>query len=156
MPKDQVEILLVEDDANDVRLTLHALEEAQICNSVQVTRDGEEALDFLFCRGAFQTRDRNCHPKLVLLDLKLPKLNGFEVLREIRGSPSTRSIPVTVLTSSRREEDLIASYGLGVNSYIQKPVDFDQFREAVKTVGYYWLLVNHPPVPSALPETTKR
>ena len=153
MPKDQVEILIVDDDANDIRLTRRALEEAQICNNVEVVRDGQEALDFLFCQGAFQNRDQTCHPKLVLLDLKLPKVNGLQVLREIRTSPSTRTLPVTVMTSSRREEDLITSYGLGVNSYIQKPVDFDQFRDAVKKVGYYWLLVNHPPIDSTLSKT---
>lgn len=144
MMEDVVEILLVEDDPRDVRLTLHALEGARLKNSVQVARDGEEALDLLFSRGAHSGHSVQ-PPKLVLLDLKLPKVDGLEVLREIKAHEKTHSIPVVVLTSSAEEKDLIESYKLGVNSYIQKPVDFDQFRETIRTLGLYWLVVNRPP-----------
>lgn len=145
MHKEGIEILLVEDDANDLALALHALREDHVSNKIQVARDGEEALDFLFCRGAFQDRDPNHCPKLVLLDLKLPKIGGLQVLNELRSSPCTKTLPVVILTSSKQEEDLIRSYHLGVNSYIQKPVDFDQFRHIVKHLGYYWTCVNQPP-----------
>ena len=111
-----------------------------------VVRDGEEALDFLFCRGAFAERSFEHPPKLVLLDLKLPKVDGMEVLKQIKSDPRTKTIPVVVMTSSKEERDLVASYHLGANSYIQKPVDFDQFRETVKTVGLYWLVINQPPI----------
>ena len=144
-----IEILLVEDDPQDVRLTLRALRNARLANQIEVARDGEEALDFLFCRGAYSSRSPNHQPKLVLLDLKLPKVDGLEVLKEIKSRPETRAIPVVVLTSSREDQDIIASYRLGVNSYIQKPVDFDQFRETIKTLGLYWLVVNQPPPESA-------
>jgi two-component system response regulator len=145
MPKDQIEILLVEDDPNDLKLAMRALNEEHVCNKIQIARDGEEALDFLLCRGAFQNRDPNHHPKLVLLDLKLPKVCGLDVLNQLRGDPRTRMLPVVILTSSKQEEDLVRSYGLGVNSYIQKPVDFGQFRETIKRLGYYWVVVNQPP-----------
>ena len=144
-----VEILLVEDNPRDVELTLHALRQNNLANRIQVARDGEEALDFIFCRGAYTTRDANHQPRLILLDLKLPKVDGIEVLREIKANPQTRAIPVIVLTASKEERDMVLSYHLGVNSYIQKPVDFDQFRETVKQVGLYWLLVNLPPPPNA-------
>ncbi len=111
-----------------------------------VVRDGEEALDFLFCRGAFADRSFEHPPKLVLLDLKLPKVDGMEVLKQIKSDPRTKIIPVVIMTSSKEERDLVASYHLGANSYIQKPVDFEQFRETVKTVGLYWLVINQPPV----------
>ena len=145
MPSEQIEILLVEDDPNDQKLALHALREEHLANKVQIARDGEEALDFLLCRGAFENRNPSDHPRLVLLDLKLPKVCGLDVLNRIRENPSTKTLPVVILTSSKQEEDLIRSYRLGVNSYIQKPVDFDRFREVVKQLGYYWLMVNHPP-----------
>jgi len=145
MLKDQIEILLVEDDPDDLELTMHALQEEHICNRIQVARDGEEALDFLFCRGPFSQRDPDCHPKLILLDLKLPKLDGLEVLEQIKRDPRTRALPVVILTSSKQEDDLVKGYRLGGNSYIQKPVDFDQFRNTIKRLGYYWLLVNQPP-----------
>jgi len=144
-----VKILLVEDNEADVELTLHALRVNHLANSIQVVRDGEEALDFLFCRGQFANRSMNAVPYLILLDLKLPKVDGLEVLREIKNDPHTRPIPVVVLTSSKEEKDMVGSYQLGVNSYIQKPVDFDQFRETVKQLGLYWLLVNQPPPPAA-------
>ena len=140
-----LEILLVEDNPNDVELALHALKKHNLANRIQVVRDGAEALDFLFARGAFSHRDINQTPRVVLLDLKLPKVDGLEVLRQIKGDPRTRKIPVVVLTSSREERDVMESYNLGVNSYILKPVDFQQFTEAVRTIGLYWLLLNEPP-----------
>ncbi len=143
----EVEILLVEDNPADVELTLHALRQNKLANRIQVARDGEEALDFLFGRGPYSQRDTNHRPKLILLDLKLPKIDGLEVLRQIRSNPQTRAIPVAILTSSKEEKDLIQSYELGVNSYIQKPVDFAQFRETIKQLGMYWLVVNEPPPP---------
>jgi len=142
---DLVEILLVEDDPKDVRLALHALRAENLGNRIEVARDGEEALDFLFCRGPHEGRERTNRPKLILLDLKLPKVDGLQVLREIKNEPSTHAIPVAVLTSSKEERDIVESYRLGVNSYIQKPVDFDQFRETIKTLGLYWMVVNQPP-----------
>jgi CheY-like chemotaxis protein len=145
MPREEVEILLVEDDPEDVQLTLHALHNEKLVNRVQVVRDGEEALDFLFHRGPYNNQDRSCHPRLILLDLKLPKVDGLEVLRQVKQDRRTRVIPVVVLTSSKQEQDVVASYELGVNSYIQKPVDFDQFRATIKHLGFYWLLVNQPP-----------
>jgi CheY-like chemotaxis protein len=140
-----LEILLVEDDARDARLTIQELQKSNLKNLIQLARDGEEALDFLFCRGSFARRSIFHPPALILLDLKLPKVDGLEVLRELRSRPETSKIPVVVLTSSREEKDLVDSYRLGINSYIQKPVDFDQFRETIKTLGLYWLVVNEPP-----------
>ena len=145
MVESAVEILLVEDDPQDVRLTLRALERENLKNRIVVARDGEEALDFLFCRGSYQDRSILDLPKLVLLDLKLPKLDGLQVLQEIKGKPETKSVPVVVMTSSGEQKDLVESYRLGVNSYIQKPVDFDQFREAIKALGFYWLVINKGP-----------
>jgi two-component system response regulator len=136
------DILLVEDSQEDADLAIHALQRERLANNIFIARDGEEALDFLFCRGAFSERSFDAPPKLVLLDLKLPKVNGIEVLKQVKGDPRTSTIPVVILTSSKEDKDLLVSYGLGVNSYIQKPVDFDQFRETVKTVGLYWLVVN--------------
>jgi two-component system response regulator len=146
MNQPQVEILLVEDSEDDMNLTLHSLRRAQIANRIFVVRDGEEALDFLFCRNQYAGRLIHDRPKLVLLDLKLPKVDGMEVLRQLKADARTKTIPVVMLTSSREERDLIAGYNLGVNSFIQKPVDFDQFRETVKAVGLYWLVINQPPV----------
>lgn len=143
--EETVEILLVEDDENDLKLAKHALRSQNICNNIVVARDGEEALDFIFCRGAHNGRSKNNHPRLVLLDLKLPKVDGLQVLREIKAAPATQAIPVVVMTSSREERDMVESYQLGVNSYIQKPVDFDQFREAVRILGLYWMVVNQAP-----------
>jgi CheY-like chemotaxis protein len=139
-----IEILLVEDNPNDVELTLRALKKNNLTNPIQVVRDGEEALEFIFGEGQFNGRDVNHHPKVILLDLKLPKVDGLEVLKRIKADPRTRMIPVVVLTSSREERDIIESYKLGVNSYIRKPVDFEQFTEAVRTLGLYWLLLNEP------------
>lgn len=140
-----VEILLVEDDPKDVRLTLHALRAENLVNKIEVARDGEEALDFVYCRGQFSNRPPHRHPKLILLDLKLPKIDGLQVLRELKSHQHTQAIPVTILTSSKEERDMVESYRLGVNSYIQKPVDFDQFRETIKTLGMYWIVVNQSP-----------
>lgn len=149
MGQDGVEILLIEDDPADAELALHALRGENLGNRIHVLRDGEEALDFIFCRGAFAGRPANPTPRLVLLDLKLPKVDGLEVLRQLKENPHTRPIPVVILTSSREEQDLIRGYQLGVNSYIQKPVDFEQFRETIKQLGLYWLVVNQGPPPSA-------
>jgi two-component system response regulator len=137
-----VELLLVEDNPKDIELTLYTLRENKLGNSIVVAKDGEEALDFLFCRNSHAGRSVKNHPRVVLLDLKLPKVDGIEVLKELKSNPKTKSIPVVVLTSSREEKDLIATYQLGVNSYIVKPIDFDQFVQAVKDIGLYWLLHN--------------
>ncbi len=140
-----VEILLVEDNPDDEELALHALRKVNLANHIQVVRDGAEALEFIFCTGAFAGRNVHNGPKVILLDLKLPKVDGLEVLRRIKGDPHAREIPVVVLTSSHEERDIVESYKLGVNSYIVKPVDFEQFMESVRQVGYYWLLLNQPP-----------
>jgi two-component system response regulator len=140
-----VEILLVEDNASDVELTLHALRRYNLANRVHVVRNGVEALEFIFCTGAYAQRSISPGPKVILLDLKLPLVDGIEVLQRIKGDPRTRMIPVVVLTSSREERDIVESYRLGVNSYITKPVDFEQFTEAVRTLGMYWVLLNLPP-----------
>ncbi len=146
-----VEILLVEDNGDDAELALHALRSSKLANRILVLEDGETALDFLFCRGAFQDRSFVHPPRLVLLDLKLPKVDGLEVLKALKNDPRTKAIPVVVLTASKQETDMVSGYQLGANSYIQKPVDFDQFREIVKQLGMYWLVVNQPP-----PENTFR
>jgi CheY-like chemotaxis protein len=147
MTNEVLQILLVEDNPNDVKLTLHALREENLVNNIQVARDGEEALDILFCRGEFASRSFDNPPRLVLLDLKLPKVDGLEVLRAVKGDPRTHAIPIVVLTSSREENDLVESYRLGVNAYIQKPVEFDSFRQAVKQLGLFWLVLNQPVPP---------
>ncbi|MGH9509606.1 MAG: response regulator [Terriglobales bacterium] len=138
-----VEILLVEDNPADIELTLLALQHHKLANCIHVVRDGEEALDFLFCRGVYSQRRFYEAPRLVLLDLKLPKVGGMEVLQAIKSDSRLRPIPVVIMTSSKEERDLVESYQLGVNSYIQKPVDFDQFRKVVGQAGLYWLVVNH-------------
>jgi len=138
----EVEILLVEDNPNDEKLALHAFKKHNLANKVHVVRDGAEALEFIFCTGAYAER-RFENPRVILLDKKLPLVDGMEVLRQIRTDQRTRRVPVVMLTSSAEECDVIESYQLGVNSYIVKPVDFDQFSETARQLGYYWLLVNH-------------
>lgn len=138
-------ILLVEDNPDDVELTLRALKKNNISNEVVIARDGVEALDFLFGTGAYAGRDTSILPQVVLLDLKLPKLDGLEVLSKIRSDDRTRLLPVVILTSSKEEQDLVNGYSLGANSYIRKPVDFGQFIEAVRALGLYWLLLNEGP-----------
>jgi CheY-like chemotaxis protein len=147
-----VEILLVEDNADDVDLTLRALRKEHMANQIHVVRDGEEALAFLFD----PQKPNHVHLKLVLLDLKLPKVDGLEVLKKVKSDPRTKAIPVVVMTSSKEEQDLVKSYELGVNSYLQKPVDFDQFRETVKQLGLYWLVINQPPPLTAPAAADKR
>ena len=141
----QTEILLVEDSQDDLDMTLRALRKANLANHIQVARDGAEALDYIFCEGAHAERKIENLPKLILLDLKLPKIDGLEVLRRIKGDPRTKMIPVVVLTSSKEQNDVIKSYGLGGNSYIVKPVAFESFAATVQKLGMYWLLVNQPP-----------
>jgi two-component system response regulator len=141
MTDKSVEILLVEDNPNDVELTLHAFRKN---NHIQVVRDGAEALDFIFCRGVFCQNVPDEHPKVILLDLKLPKVDGIEVLREIKKNEKTQKIPIVVLTSSREDQDVDECYRLGVNSYIVKPVEFEKFVDAVSVMGMYWLLINQP------------
>ncbi len=145
MEPQAVEILLVEDNPNDVELTLRAMDRHNLANKVQVVRDGSEALEFVFRTGQYTERAIENVPKLILLDLKLPKVDGLEVLRKLKGDDSTKIIPVVVLTSSREERDIVDSYKLGVNSYIVKPIEFGKFVEAVSQVGLYWLLINEPP-----------
>jgi two-component system response regulator len=145
MAQDAVEILLVEDNPNDAELTLYALKKYHVANHIEIVRDGAEALDYLFCAGGYAYRRIEDGPKMVLLDLKLPKVDGLDVLRRVKADPHTRLIPVVVLTSSREERDIVESYQLGVNSYIVKPVDFEQFTEAVRQLGLYWMLLNQAP-----------
>jgi DNA-binding response OmpR family regulator len=145
---DRKRILLVEDDRKDVELTLTGLAEYNLANEVVVTRDGEEALDYLHRRGNHQTR-ANGNPAVMLLDLKLPKVNGFEVLEQVRADENLKMIPVVILTSSHEERDLVRGYKLGVNAYVVKPVDFHQFVNAIKEVGVFWAIVNEPPPGSA-------
>ena len=139
---DPIDILLVEDNPQDAELTTRALKKRNFANRLFVVEDGVEALDFIFCRGRYAERDITHPPKVVLLDVKLPKLNGLEVLREIKADPRTRPIPVVMITSSREDPDIKAAYDLGANSYVVKPVEFNTFTEAMSHVGFYWLLVN--------------
>lgn len=141
----EIEILLVEDNPNDVELTLRALKKNNLTNRVHVVKDGAEALEYIFANGAYAHRKIEDHPRVILLDLKLPKVDGLQVLRQIKSDERTKVIPVVVLTSSKKERDLVESYKLGANSYITKPVDFDSFVKAVAELGLYWLLLNQPP-----------
>jgi CheY-like chemotaxis protein len=149
MPYKKVEILLVEDNPDDAELAVQALRRDKLANEIAIARDGEEALDFIFCRGPHANRSFENPPRFVLLDLKLPKINGLEVLKAIKGDPRTKAIPVVIMTSSSEERDLVDSYTLGVNAYVQKPVDFDKFRKVVKDLGMFWLVINEPPPPQA-------
>ena len=137
-------ILMVEDDPRDVELTLTALEDYNLANEVVVTRDGQEALDYLYCRGQFATRPQD-NPAVMLLDLKLPKVDGMEVLQKVRSDERLKMIPIVVLTSSHEEKDMMRSYKLGVNAYVVKPVDFHEFVNAVKELGVFWAVINQPP-----------
>jgi len=141
----RVDILLAEDNPDDVKLALHAFRRNNLANSVHVVGDGAEALDFVFCRGAYAGRSFADPPKMLLIDLKMPLVDGLEVLQAVRSDPRTRLIPVVMMTASSEERDRVESYALGVNSYIVKPLDFDQFVEAMRLVGMYWLLLNQPP-----------
>ena len=145
MNNNAIEILLVEDNPDDLELALFALKKNNFANTVHVARDGEEALDFLFCRGNHQGRSFDKPPRVVLLDLKLPKVDGLEVLRTLKNDHRTKAVPVVVMTSSKQQRDMVEGYQLGVNSYIQKPIDFTEFREIIKQLGYYWLVINQPP-----------
>jgi len=145
MSKQPIEILMVEDNLYDEELALHALRNHNLANHIQVVHDGAEALDYVFCTCNYAHRSIEDAPKLILLDLKLPKVDGLEVLKRIKSDPRTKSIPVVMLTSSSQERDIIESYELGVNSYIVKPVDFEQFSQAVQQIGFYWLLLNQSP-----------
>jgi CheY-like chemotaxis protein len=143
---------LADDSQDDIDLTLHALRSENLANHVFVVHDGEEALDFLFCTGPHAGRSLDHPPKLVLLDLKMPKVDGMQVLKRVKGDARTRTIPVVLMTSSREERDMVSGYDLGVNSYLQKPVDFDEFRKMVKLLGLYWLVTNRPPVTNGTPQ----
>ncbi len=145
MLKHALDIILVEDNPSDVELTLDALQTHRLSNRVKVLRDGQEALDYFFCTGAYAGREACEQPKVVLLDLKLPKIDGLDVLRKLRADERTKTLPVVVLTSSNEHRDRIKSYDLGVNSYIVKPVEFDKFAEAVAEIGFYWVLLNATP-----------
>ena len=141
------EILLVEDNPDELELTISALKESNFANPIHIARDGEEALDFLFARGPYTARQGAPAPKVMLLDLKLPKIDGIEVLRQVKADARTRTMPIVVLTSSQQESDLLATYDLGANSYIVKPVDIDQFVEAISAIGLYWMVLNERPHP---------
>jgi two-component system, response regulator len=146
MNSDEVDILLVDDSEDDIELTLHALRAERLANHVFVAHDGEEALDFLFCSGPHSLRGFDHPPKLVLLDIKMPKVDGLEVLKRVKRDERTRCIPVVLMTSSKEERDRLIGYNLGANSYLQKPVDFNEFRHMVKLLGLYWMVVNQPAV----------
>jgi len=150
MSDEDVEILLVEDNPNDVELMLHVFKSNRISNRIRVVRDGSESLEFILCTGAYASRSLSDGPKLILLDLKLPKVDGLEVLKQIKSDPRSCTIPVVVLTSSHQDRDMVESYKYGVNSYICKPVDFVQFTEAARMLGMYWLLLNQAPRPQAV------
>ncbi len=145
MEYDEIEILLVEDNPTDAELTIRALKKKNLTNKLVWVKDGAEALDFLFATGEYVERNTEDLPKLVLLDLRMPKVDGLEVLQKIKSDERTKKIPVVVLTSSKEDEDIVKSYKLGVNSYVSKPVEFDEFTKAVSTLGLYWILLNKPP-----------
>ena len=141
-----VDILLVEDNPTDAELAILALKERNLANNLVWVKDGAEALDFIFATGAYASRNIENYPRVILLDLQLPKVNGLEVLRRIKTDERTKRIPVVVVTSSKEDRDVVASYDLGVNSFISKPVEFDEFAKVISDLGYYWLFINHPPI----------
>lgn len=143
-PNNEVEILLVEDNPNDAELALRALKKSNLTNKVHWVKDGQQALDFVFGRGEYNGRTLQEGPRVVFLDIKLPKVDGIEVLRQLKNDQKTRALPVVIMTSSREDRDIVESYKLGVNSYVVKPVDFDQFAKAVTEMGFYWVLINEP------------
>ena len=143
----QVEVLLVEDNMHDAEMTIRSLKKVNLANNLVHVKDGEEALDFIFGQGKFAGRDIVNGPKVILLDIKMPKVDGIEVLRRLKSDDATKTIPVVIMTSSKEEQDVISSYKLGVNSYVVKPVDFEGFAKAVSQLGLYWLLTNQPPLP---------
>jgi len=145
MANESADILLIEDNPNDIKLALHAFKIHNLANRIQVLRDGAEALEYLFCQGRYASRRITDPPRLILLDLKLPLVDGLEVLRQVKGDARTQMIPLVIMTSSQEERDIVNSYQLGINSYIVKPVDFEQFTEVVRQLGFYWLLINKPP-----------
>jgi two-component system response regulator len=142
----ELEVLLVEDNPRDLELTLRALQKHHLMNRVVTLSDGAAALDFLFCRGEYAGRESDAAPRVIFLDLKLPKVDGVEVLRQVKSDPRTRMIPVVVITSSDEERDRVESYALGVNSYVVKPIEFDAFAKVIADLGFYWLMVNRPPI----------
>src|ERR1700743_2711088 len=142
----QVEVLLVEDNVHDAEMTIRALKKVNLANNLVHVKDGEEALDFIFARGKFADREKTDLPKVILLDIKMPKVDGIEVLRQLKSQEASKTIPVVIMTSSKEEQDIINSYQLGVNSYVVKPVDFEGFARAVSQLGLYWLLTNQPPL----------
>jgi two-component system response regulator len=142
----QIEVLLVEDNIHDAEMTIRALKKVNLSNHLVHVKDGEEALDFIFARGKFAARETMVAPKVILLDIKMPKVDGIEVLRQLKSQDASKTIPVVIMTSSKEEQDIIRSYQLGVNSYVVKPVDFEGFAKAVSELGLYWLLTNQPPV----------
>jgi two-component system response regulator len=143
----QVEVLLVEDNVHDAEMTIRALRKVNLANNLVHVKDGEEALEFIFAQGKFADRQPSDLPKVILLDIKMPKVDGIEVLRQLKSRESSKAIPVVIMTSSKEEQDIINSYQLGVNSYVVKPVDFEGFARAVSQLGMYWLLTNQPPLP---------
>ena len=145
MSSDEVEILLVEDNPSDAELTMRALKKKNMINKLVWVKDGAEALDFIFAKGDYSDRNMEDVPKLILLDLRMPKVDGLEVLHKIKENDLTKKIPVVILTSSSEDRDIVESYKLGVNSYVSKPVEFDEFIDAVSTLGFYWILINKPP-----------
>jgi CheY-like chemotaxis protein len=156
MASDAIEIMLVEDTASDAELTMVAFSRSHLANKIFVAGDGVEALDYMFCRGKFSDRQSDATPKLILLDLKLPKISGLDVLKQLKGDARTRSTPIVALTSSNDHRDIADCYALGVNSYIVKPVNFQKFSDAVRQLGLYWLLLNKPPpkTPGYVPPQT--
>lgn len=145
MDKSIIEILLVEDNSSDVELTIRALKKQNLANNIMVVNDGAEALDFIFGKGKYDGRDIDNSPKVIFLDLKLPKVNGIEVLKTIKSNEKTKMIPIVIMTSSQEERDIVESYKLGVNSYVVKPIDFDKFMKTIAELGFYWLAVNKHP-----------